>query len=350
MNTIDPHEVERLRVEIDAVRAQMSASELATRLAERDREYQRRIKSLENAVAGMTQQGADVHTDLIRLLELVNTVVAQIHIQGYAIVPGLLDAEQVEHVRDGMEPLFAASRRMFVKNDPRGAPQTIHIHNVLAKSRAADEVAVNPLLRAIVGGVLGHDFVFNAGAIAMSPDPGCAPQELHRDDGSYALIPRPRLPLILTAAVALDDFTKDNGATRLVPGSCCWPGSRRPDESEVIQCEMSAGSVLFWDGSVFHGGGGNTTKDSSRRTLGLNYARGWLRTQFNQYLSIPRAVVSTLRSELQGDLGYRPSARGLGTCDNQDPLVYLQRIVQLGGDGVQARLGPEVEIAADATR
>ena len=91
----------------------------------------------------------------------------------------------------------------------------------------------------------------------------------------------------------------------------------------------------------FHGGGGNSTRDQTRRTLTLNYTRGWLRTQFNQYLSIPRDVVLAMTAELQSDLGYHRSALGLGGCDTQDPLKYLNSMQGAGGDGAQPQLGRE---------
>lgn len=335
-------ELERLQREVKALREEVTASELDGRLRDRDRELERRMASLDSAWAGVAARGDRVDGRFGQLMALVKEIVEQVHTQGYVIVPSLLDAKQVERIREAMEPLFIATRRMFATLDPRGPRQTIHIQNVLAKTRAADEVAINPLLRAIVGGVLGHDFILNAGAIFMSPDSGCDPQGLHRDDGGYALLPRPRLPLVLTAAIALDEFTKENGGTQLVPGSCCWPGTRIPNLEEVVYCEMSPGSVLLWDGAMFHGGGANST-DGHRRTLTFNYTRGWLRSQFNQYLSIPRAVILAMPPELQSDLGYALSARGLGGCDNQEPLAYLRRMVAAGGDGSQPMLGRETD-------
>jgi ectoine hydroxylase-related dioxygenase (phytanoyl-CoA dioxygenase family) len=334
-------ELERLRADVGALRTELAATDLETRLAARDREYEQRISSFEKAAGGVPRQGERVDVQFARLLELVKAIAAHVHTQGYVIVPNVLTSAEVERVRNNMAPLFTATRRLFGQLDPQEPRQTIHIHNVLAKTRAADEVAVNPLLRAIIRAVLGHDFVLNAGAIAMSPDPGCSPQGLHRDDGSYPFPPRPRLPLVMTAAIALDDFSKANGGTQIVPGSCCWPSARRPTANEVIHCEMPAGSMLLWDGAVFHGGGANTTRDQTRRTLALNYTRGWLRTQFNQYLSIPHELVLSMPDELQTDLGYHVSPNGLGTCDNQDPLVYLRRMVSRGGDGAQPMLGVE---------
>jgi ectoine hydroxylase-related dioxygenase (phytanoyl-CoA dioxygenase family) len=334
-------ELKRLREEVDSLRAQSAATEIEVHLAVREREYRRRMGFLETAIASAASGPGSDDRQFAELLSRVKAIVAEIHSQGYVVVPGLLDPEQVARTRDALEPLFATARNRFASLDPGGPRQTFHVHNVFAKTRAADEAALNPFLRAIVGSILGHDFILHAGAVVMSPDPGCSAQGLHRDDASYATLPRPRMPLVLTAAIALDDFTKQNGATHLVPGSCRWPGPRRPESGEVIQCEMAAGSVLLWDGAIFHGGGGNSTASRTRRTLTFNYTRGWLRTQFNQYLSVPRALVLSMPAELQKDLGYHPSARGLGECDNRHPLAYLRLMLSHGGDGSQAMLGPE---------
>ena len=264
------------------------------RLHERDLEFQHRRTELKLAADGIKPIGlrpeAPVHgaeafvaslqdVDLERVL----SVVEEVHLNGYAIVTDFLTPDTVEQVRTGMAPLFTSTANMFKQFDHGryDGHQTIHVQNVLAKTDAADQVAANPLLRALVAGVLGHDFIFNSAAVAMSPDPGCSPQGLHRDDGFYALIPRPHMPLVLTVAVALDDFSADNGGTQVIPGSSSWPDARQPENDEIELCEMPAGAMLMWDGAIYHGGGGNRT-DQSRRTLTLNYTRGWLRTQFNQ--------------------------------------------------------------------
>lgn len=359
-NSKDNENADNENIDMDKDKEQEQEQEQATlqqRLHERELEYLHRRLELELALDGIKPVGptpqAPVHgaaefVDSMKNVEIedVLPVVERIHQDGYAIVQDFLNPAQVERIRTGMAPLFAACASMF-KEFPsarHSGNQTMHLQNVLAKSDAADEVIVNPILRAIVAGVLGYDFILNAGAVAMSPDPGSSPQGLHRDDGFYALIPRPHLPLVLTVAIALDDFTPANGGTQIIPGSCCWPDSRQPTHEEVQLSEMPAGSLLFWDGSLYHGGGGNRTKDQPRRTLTLNYTRGWLRTQFNQYLSVPRDRVLSMPPELQTDLGYHRSALGLGGCDLQDPLKYLQAMADLGGDGVQAQLGRETSL------
>lgn len=337
----------------DTPRALSADEILRHRLLERDLEFEARQAALRAAANGegptsfgeVPANGAKAFVESLDGVD-VDTVIeamAVVHHQGYVIVHDVLTSDIVSRVRDGMAGCFEATRALFEQPGPQNDRQTRHIQNVLSKTSAADQVAENPFFRALLAGILGFDYVLNAGAVAMSPDPGCAPQGLHRDDGFYALIPRPHMPLVVTAAFALDDFTAENGGTQLVPGSVRWPESRMPEPSEVVHAAMPAGSMLLWDGALFHGGGGNTTTNT-RRTLTLNYTRGWLRTQFNQYLSVPRSRVLSMSPALQKDLGYHRSAFGLGGCDMQDPLEYLKRLAASGGDGAQRELGAETSL------
>ena len=110
----------------------------------------------------------------------------------------------------------------------------------------------------------------------------------------------------------------------VVPGSHKW---NKPVEqnAEVVYAEMPAGSVLVWDGALWHAGGGNTTRDQRRRSINLNYNLSWLRQQENQYLGIPRDVLLSLSERLQRLLGYNYSSY-CGGVDYQDSLEYLKKL------------------------
>ena len=347
------HEIANLRQQIEALQNQPETNMQTHRLRERDEEFRHRALELELAAEGIKptgispqakSHGGEAFTALMKQVDVdtVLPVVKQIHQEGFAVVTKFLSEAKIQALKTEMSPFFQDTARLFknASQNRHEGKQTVHIQNVLGKNSCADTIAADPQLRAIMSGLLGHDFILNAGAVAMAPDPGCYPQGLHRDDGFYALIPRPHMPLVITVAIALDDFTANNGATGLIPGSCLWEENRRPQETEIVQQEMPAGSMLIWDGATFHRGGANRS-DNPRRTLTLNYTRGWLRTQFNQYLSISRNRVKEMPEVLQADLGYHRSALGLGGCDNQDPMKYLTRLNQEGGDGAQNILGQE---------
>ena len=110
---------------------------------------------------------------------------------------------------------------------------------------------------------------------------------------------------------ALTDFTADNGATRVVPGSHLWDWNQRAEPEQIVQAEMQAGSVLLYTGSVLHSGGQNNSQQS-RLGLNITYCLGWLRQEENQYLSCPPHIAKTLDPELQDLLGYTQGNYALG--------------------------------------
>jgi len=132
--------------------------------------------------------------------------------------------------------------------------------------------------------------------------PGETAQTIHRDRwawGKHLSHLEPQFNTIW----AITDFTSENGATQVVPGSTQWPDDQEIKPEQITQAEMKAGSVLVYSGSVFHGGGANTS-DQDRIGINITYALGWLRQEENQYLSCPPARAKDLGPALQGLAGY----------------------------------------------
>lgn len=141
--------------------------------------------------------------------------------------------------------------------------------------------------------------------------PGQGEQPLHRDRLAWGgFIPRSIEPQFNTIW-AITDFTFENGATRVVPGSNRWGDERRAESHEVGYAEMRAGSVLVYSGSVIHSGGHN---QSTTERIGINitYTLGWLRQEENQYLSCPPQIARDLDPELRELIGYSMGSYALG--------------------------------------
>ena len=159
--------------------------------------------------------------------------------------------------------------------------------------------------------------------------PGAEAQLLHRDELVWVHVPRPHPELQVASVIALEDFRAENGATRVVPGSHRWPLERRPEPDEIADAEMPPGAAVIYLGSTIHGAGANTTADRRRRGMHLSYVVGWLRTEENQYLSVPVEVVRELPRRAQELLGWAAhdaiAAGGgyLGTVDLRDPVELL---------------------------
>ena len=240
----------------------------------------------------------------------VDRAVRSVREDGYAIVTGFLDGERTRRVREELAAVFDLPDDLVIKGKrlpAGGGEHTVHVCNLFARTRAADHVATDPLLLKVIEGVLGPAFQLSV-ACAMRPGPGAVNQVLHRDDVMYG-VPRPHFPVVANTLVALDDFTRENGATRVVPGSHRSAGPVDQDAG-VVDAEMPAGSLLVWDGAVWHGSGENRTADRYRTSLNLNFNLSWLRQQENQYLGIPREMMAGLPELLQRLLGYNRSQFG----------------------------------------
>ena len=140
--------------------------------------------------------------------------------------------------------------------------------------------------------------------------PGETAQTIHRDRwawGTHLTHVEPQFNTIW----AITDFTAENGATQVVPGSTELPDDAAIAPELITQAEMRAGSVLIYSGSVFHGGGENRST-SDRIGINITYTLGWLRQEENQYLSCPPEIAKTLDRPLQELIGYSMGQYALG--------------------------------------
>jgi ectoine hydroxylase-related dioxygenase (phytanoyl-CoA dioxygenase family) len=252
----------------------------------------------------------------------VDDVTGSLDEHGYALIEGVLPPADVGSRLAALDDLFETTPtgRNFFEGF-----RTQRVYAVYAKTRAFDDLAVHPLLLSALDHALGEHYQFSA-PVALQIGPGEKAQILHRDEDVYPL-PTPHAPVVVNSMWALCDFTADNGATRLIPGSHRWPDDRQPDESEAVPATMPAGSLLVYLGGLWHGGGANST-DRPRPGLLLEYVVSWLRPQETQLVAVPPEVVRDLPPRLQELLGYNVYPPFLGYVDGRHP----RRALDPGGD------------------
>jgi ectoine hydroxylase-related dioxygenase (phytanoyl-CoA dioxygenase family) len=259
----------------------------------------------------LAQDGAVIVRDLLSR-DVVSAVNAEV--QAYV---ELADPD-MRHLNPGVQ-LFHA--------------QTRHVSGLAGKSRTfATEVMVHPLLMSLCDTILGPScarYQLNL-AHLLERLPGAREQYWHQDELVWNLVPEPKPELQLASVIALVDFTAENGATRVFPGSHQWEPGRYPASADAVAAEMPAGSAIVYLGSTFHGGGAHSGTEP-RRGVHLSYTLGWLRTEENNYLSTPPAVAATLPRRAQELLGYAlhdsiPRGGGyLGMVRMQDPVELMAR-------------------------
>ena len=201
--------------------------------------------------------------------------------------------------------------------------QTKRVGAMIAKSPVCRDMALNPTVLAVMDRfLLPHCSAYQLNLSQLiAIGSGERRQITHPDDPMFPFV-HGEFQAMINVMWAVDDFTAENGATHVAPGSHKWARDRHPAEDEIIQAEMTKGSCLIYLGSTRHGGGANRTA-RARRGIVISYCLGWLRQSENQYLAIPKEIARTLPEPLQRLMGYFVHLPNLGMVDGEDPIHCL---------------------------
>tara|TARA_B100001142_G_scaffold296282_1_gene317899 strand:- start:6442 stop:7317 length:876 start_codon:yes stop_codon:yes gene_type:complete len=261
-------------------------------------------------------------------------LITELDANGCVIVEGHISDTRMRRLHTELQP--------YLDNAPLGktdfAGRTSRRRNgLLTKSETCRELAIDPLVLAVCDGVLGPNCVNYRLHVTMLVElmPGEVRQEIHRDGEIYP-VRHPAPPMTLAAFWAYTDFTKENGATLVAPGSHRWPQERQPEDHELVQAVMPQGSMLLYTSSVWHGNAANHS-DAVRTGMGLHYSLGWLRQEENQVLSSPPEVARNFPERLQRLIGYDFGGPYLGFVEQGNPIGLLR-----DDDGDFARTEPEL--------
>lgn len=242
---------------------------------------------------------------------------------GYTILEEVIEPSLVEKLTATIDRLMVELEVPYGSNSFLGT-NTRRIFNLLARDPIFAEVPIHPEVLPLIEEVLDDGLLLSS-LTGIEMGGGQDEQPWHSDDGSHTLA-RPHQPIGCTAIWALTDFTEANGATRLVPGSHLFDRIPRkgeqPDPAEVRRATMKAGSVLVYNGSLWHAGGTNTT-DQRRMGIVSNYCAGWVRQEENQILGMSRDYAASLPRRIHRMLGYGVYRGLIGHVDQVDPGTWL---------------------------
>ncbi|MCP1603583.1 phytanoyl-CoA dioxygenase family protein [Pseudomonas citronellolis] len=256
--------------------------------------------------------------------EPVERVVEVIKRDGGVIIANFISGQALEALAGELDKYL--NETPFGEDAYFAGTQTRRVARLVGRSDRVVEVALNPLFIEPAKQILqtpthvwsGDQRVEVAPNIQLSFTqaiqicPGQGLQPLHRDDAtSLWRHPQYGREARLQIMLAISDFTEENGATRVIPGSHTWDDERMPTQEETVPAEMAAGSALLWMGSVYHGGGANKS-DRPRTGLSMAYDLAFLRSEENHLLSIPIDRVRQLPEEMQRLLGWGASQTFLG--------------------------------------
>jgi ectoine hydroxylase-related dioxygenase (phytanoyl-CoA dioxygenase family) len=242
---------------------------------------------------------------------------------GCVVVEELVGPDVIDAIETELRPYLDATEPGPDDFSGRGTRRT---GALIARSPSFRPLAQHPTVLGALDRVLGDHATTYQLHLTQVIDigPGEPAQTVHRDQWAFDFFPfPPGFEVECHTMWAMTDFTEENGATRVVPGSHRWDDKLRLTEEDTVPAAMPKGSVLLYVGSLYHGGGANR---STAHRLGINvgYTLSWLRQEENQYLACPPSVARELPVDLAKLIGYQRGAFALGYVgDLQDPLELL---------------------------
>jgi ectoine hydroxylase-related dioxygenase (phytanoyl-CoA dioxygenase family) len=241
---------------------------------------------------------------------------ADLDAHGYCLIAEALSNQHVQALRTRLDEQWDAEARAGVRLiNPTGVHS---VCNLLNKGEIFQRIVLHPIADELIKHLLGDDFLISA-LCGNTTVPGSLAQGLHIDQFLFGV--PPAVSLVANAFFMLDDFTEENGATRIIPGSHRWSPAQLADVYEglgvsghgigenppgTIPAEGPAGTCFVFDGRLMHGAGKNRSTDRKRAGISSYYCRPWMRPFENPFLSISDDVMATLPPALWVQLGYKP--------------------------------------------
>ncbi len=263
----------------------------------------------------------------------IETRLASLAEQGYVILERVLDGAGVARLKEALAPYERA--RPMGRNDFEGE-LTQRVYSLAGKGELFMQLAEQPEVVELLDRLLLPNWLLST-LQSIRLHPGETAQPWHADDGFY-LVPRPRTRLAISTIWALDDFTVDNGATEVMPGSHLW-GDEQPDQhlDRAVPVVMPAGSVVLFDGALWHRGGANRSA-GPRLALSPQYCQPWLRPQESQLLIVPPERAAKLSPRGRSMLGYSIHPPFIGQVDGMNPLRLVDPGYRTGrSDGMLSK-------------
>lgn len=244
-------------------------------------------------------------------------LVADLRETGVAVVADALDTFEHRRARERLVALAASERAEGIALRDDGASASgdyrsganQRLVSLLEKDRAFWPLVLAPAPRRAASELFGDSYGYPADVVAQYQldavilssitaniaSLGGRPMPLHADQG---FAPAASMPLLLNVVWPLDDFSSENGATRVVPGS----HTRGADgagsaEDQAVPVEAPAGSAILIDGRTWHGTGANQTSEPRHAVL-ATYCRPWVRPFANHMVELSDETLAAAPAEL----------------------------------------------------
>ena len=234
---------------------------------------------------------------------------------GFCIVPDVLPPQRLARVRDALYRAASEDRargwEQKFRLDYAHDDTNQRVWNLLSRDPVFADLVEDPLALGLVKATIGWPALL--GSISANiTGPGGGEMVLHADQ-IFVPEPWPAQPQGVNVAWCIDDFTDENGASRIVPGSHRLNRKPAADEAakDSVALEAPAGSIIVMESRVWHKTGNNRTQAQRRAGIFAWYTRPIYRQQENWFLSLDPIIRQFGSDTLLTLLGYKTEGLGL---------------------------------------
>jgi hypothetical protein len=230
---------------------------------------------------------------------------------GVVIVEGFLSPHLVRNINQDVDPYITQIQKK------RGTYQEGYWLNMKRQGHLAlisqtyrEDVLNHKIIHGISEKAFGKeagDYWLTTSAV-LETGPGYTGQQLHREQDGIPIcsaLGRSCPEAMFNFLIALTEFTADNGATRVIPGSHKWDDfSDNGSADQAVPVEMRAGDAVLFGGKLLHGAGPNQTQDFQRRALPVVMQSCYF-TPVEASAFLPRPIIESMTPLAQKMLGWR---------------------------------------------
>jgi ectoine hydroxylase-related dioxygenase (phytanoyl-CoA dioxygenase family) len=248
--------------------------------------------------------------------------------QGYVVIPSVITVEECDNYKSLLEdnaqqytPDYFSSKAKTQHGleDKSSEKVVFNLHN---KELAYYDLIDHPIVRSVLDVVLKEGSYHDAepyiltNSSARCPLKGSKGQQLHLD----SRLPGGHFPLMVVALWMLDDFSEENGGTRVIPKSHMYTSFADNNKKypEEVVVDAKKGSVLIFNGSLWHGSS-DKISDKDRWGVIISYGRWFLKPSFDIYNNMPSSIYDSISESQKELLGYK-------VCPPKDEFTRNRRL------------------------
>lgn len=224
---------------------------------------------------------------------------------GYTIFPKIFDAEFVEKARTAIDKSYIVCKKIQLKNKVDEVTDGT-VHHLIATGDSffltVLEKVCTTELYSFIRKYFNGNFILNSyGGVINLPSKPSYVSNIHRDIRFFS----GKFPLMLNMLIMLDDFSKENGATYLLPDS--HKKEDKPNEKEFYKTANRAlgskGDVLLFNSNLWHAAGVNETQEE-RKAITITLTKPFMKQQMDYCRTLTYPITEKLSNELKQLLGF----------------------------------------------